>query len=160
MSPITSIGIWSLSLKIWFKSVAAETHYHKKVGSAGAGPGVETCSLSAAPQVYMALLGDSVSQHVWKMKTPSALQTLQGRDPNPCHLVPCRKHIWGEIAIRWSVWIEVIYSELHVDSHSEHSQHWHYDRGNMGWICSLLHSLWGPGTSLAVPPSCPLRVRL
>lgn len=75
MSPITCIGIWSLSLKIWFKSVAAETHYHKKDGSSGAGPGAETRSPPAAPQAHAAWLRASVSQRLRETKPPSASQT-------------------------------------------------------------------------------------
>lgn len=92
MSPITCIGIRSLSLKIWFRSVAAETHYHKKDGSSGAGPGAETRSPPAAPLAHTAWLRASVSPRLRETKPPSALQTSRGRAPGPCPPVPRPKH--------------------------------------------------------------------
>jgi len=88
MASITSIGIWSLSFKIWFKSVAAETHFHKKDGSSGAGPGVETFSLSAAPQLCVVLLGvallsASVSPAPLKGEVALRLRNIAREGPQP-----------------------------------------------------------------------------
>lgn len=149
MSSVISIGIWSLSLKIWFKSVAAETRYQKKDGSFAACPSVETCSLSAALQEYIAqavLLSDSVSQHLWKMKSSSALQTLWGRNPNLCSLIPCRKHIWGrQLFDRYINWGHLL--ELHVDRHLKHSQHWHRDTAIWAKFVHYYTTWGGLGTS-------------
>lgn len=130
MSSVTSIGIWSLSLKIWFKSVAAETCYQKK-----------RWILCCMPQCWdLQSLGSSTSVHwigsiaEWlsfsaplKDEVIICFANPVREKPQPVQFSTLSEAHMGVREPLDSLYKLRSFIELHVDRYLKHSQRWHHD---------------------------------